>query len=158
MKRVIILFITVLGLTSISVLFGRGELPKEDYFNRWVFLMPENRVVRIPRACLIQTYESYYNPTEQHYYCPNFADNIRTVYISLENGIVDYISFRPVDLRYGDLIAMYGQPTEIRVFRNRVSSVYFGSIYAIIADKRLPISYETQVLTIGFTEAFRRNR
>lgn len=157
-RLVVTLFVITLGAISLAVGFGRGEQPKEDYFDQWVFLMPDNVVTRLPRECLVQSNESYYNPLEQHYYCPNFADNIRTVYVSLESNVVDYISFRPLDLRYGDLIAIYGQPTNITILRGRISSIQFGSIYVIVADRRLPINYETAVLTIGFTDGLRRNR
>lgn len=157
-KKVVILFTTLLGFTLVSVGIGRGEQPKEDYFDNWLFLMPQNLLVRVPSECQMQSYDSYYNPLEQYLYCPNLDENLNSVYISLESNEISYVSFRPKDLRYGDLIAIYGQPTEINVVRSRISSIRFGTIYVMIADRRFPIDYETRVLTIGFMDQFRRSR
>lgn len=160
-KRLISIVLILSVIIFIFMLIGTGDPVQLNYFDPYMELMPDLTIQNVPNGCQNMVYEvSIYQPTERFYYCRNFDENARSITVSLQNDVISYVSFRPINLRYGDLIGIFGQPTQINYsYNHRISSIYFGEVYVIIADKRPPINYTTRVVAIGFlSDPFRRNR
>jgi hypothetical protein len=151
---VIKLIISIVIAIFATIIFGRDNPPKTDFFDPYLMFMPGEQPT-IVEGCTTQIFEmDNYHPMEIYFYCPNFTEDVHSLYATLnEDRIVTYLAIRPKNLRYGDLIAILGQPTTlIRGYNGRISNLYFGRIYVILVDKKRPLDYNSRVLTVGFME------
>lgn len=156
MKNLAILSLVAIGMISGVLLVTRGlqigNLPNINYFDNYANIMPGRPLNRLPYRCSVQ--DAYGSSSEDtSYYCVNPDSRVRYISINEHNGIINYVTFGTHDLLYGDLIAIFGQPTRIRRSRNgSVVSVYFGNTYALVIDRSTPLSYTSRVANLAFGE------
>lgn len=151
----------IIGLVAIGMITGVllvtrgfeiGNPPQLNYFDQYESLMPGHPLNRLPYLCSIQ--DTYMPSSEDvSYYCNNPDLRVRYISVSEHNGIINYITFGTRDLRYGDLIAMFGQPTSISRSRNgRIVSVHFDCVYSLVVDKAPPLGYNSRIANVAFSE------
>lgn len=152
----LIIGLVIVGMIAGVLLVTRGleigNPPNIAYFDAYSDLMPGHTLNRLPFRCSTQdSFGSYYEDTS--YYCTDVDPNFRYINISEHNGIITYLSIGTHNLRYGDLVATYGYPTEIRRSRNgRIVSVHFDCVYSLVVDKMPPLMYTSYVSNVGFSE------
>lgn len=105
--------------------------------------MPENNCTLV---------ETYFSSSEPHdsFYC-NLASEftwIRRIGLSGYSGVIRYTRFNVVDLRYGDLVQLFGRANQIRDGFNSRHYIWeaeplgaFGKISSDIESMYAPITF-----------------